>query len=889
MYRPSNQTAKKFARLAGLLILSGGLLASCDGYSFITDVQVKADPQYTIPTGEKTVNLLEMEDTGFDITQTLADIGASMGGTASLYRTSDTDEEMKILLHMPIAEVPLDFQSYLGDMDFTTELVQSLEEQSFTIPEITFPSTTIPGAGAGTSFDINDQILSSLNSGMQEISIDIAEPDDNGPLNVSQTVDLATSGYTEVTFASGFLEIPMELTTSSTDFTITISSVELISGGATVSSDNTGYTLSLASPNATISIPLAGVTLDNSPEIRLTMNATGGTLSLSSNINGTPGFSATTAVDAVSGLSFNEEISINNTLPLGETSAFVSALIGTGSIDLSGDPIPSSWSGFTQTLNLGITQTDGLNIAAADYDPANDRIILDGQALSSADITIAGTLTISADNANLTGLQSSTFEPSYTLDGGIESFTSIRVAMAEGFAPTLSSNQDMASMAEWVSSITFTKVGVAVGITNGLPVGNDITVTVNSTALEIDSTHTYAGAGPGATEDIQEFVSSNLTLSPLPANLDFEATIGLAGYNSGDNTLTLNNIETGTSYTFGGDVSAIADWESANITAPAGTGIEGTFPDDGSGMNLSELGEFLPEGVDFAEIPVYLYMNGAPEGLNPNISLSATYTGITQDPPLLTNATITNALLPNLTPDAANTDFITLAATTLSTDSISDYLEEPSDPPRTRPNLSGILKDKPDDLVIDYNLGISEVTLYSADMGEVVNITADLIIVVPASFTVPDEGVPVTAINDMIVIESDVLGRTFPSTGDEEFGIETALDFLTGISVNIDYVNNTGIRLEARVKAYPDTADPPNYAINKSRNLETGADSMVIALTTEELALVQEGPFIPEIELWIPVGTHTLSNNPEITLTPSITVNSDIDYSIDLGSIGEGN
>ncbi len=885
MYRPSNQTAKKFARLAGLLILSGGLLASCDGYSFITDVQVKADPQYTIPTGEKTVNLLEMEDTGFDITQTLADIGASMGGTASLYRTSDTDEEMKILLHMPIAEVPLDFQSYLGDMDFTTELVQSLEEQSFTIPEITFPSTTIPGAGAGTSFDINDQILSSLNSGMQAISIDIPEPGDNGPLNVSQTVDLATSGYTEVTFVSGFLEIPMTLITSSADFTITISSVELISGGTTVNSNTTEHTLSQASNTTTISIDLAGVTLNNSPQIAITMSAEGGTHDATSPIVCTPGFGGTTAVDAVSGLSFSEEFSINNTLPLGETSAFVSAIIETGSIDLSGDSIPSEWYGFTQTLNLGITQADGLNIAAADYDPANDHIVLNNQTLSSEDITIAGTLTISAVNATLTDLQSSTFEPSYTLDGGIDSFTSIRVAMAEGFAPTLSFSQDMASMAEWVSSITFTKVGVSIGIVNGLPVGNDITVTVNSTALEIDSTHTYAGAGPGATEDIQEFVSSNLTLSPLPANLDFEATIGLAGYHSEDNTLTLNNIVTGTSYTFGGAVSAIANWESANITAPAGTGIEGTFPDDGSGMNLSELGGFLPEGVDFAEIPVYLYMNGAPEGLNPNISLSATYTGITQD--LLENAIIANAALPDLTPDPTNEMFITLEEGSLSTDSITTFITNNPDP--GRPDLSGILNSRPFDLVMGYNLNITNLELVSANLDEVANITADLIIVVPASFTVPDEGVPVTAINDMIVIESDVLGRTFPSTGDEEFGIETALDFLTGISVNIDYVNNTGIRLEARVKAYPDTADPLNYAINESINLETGADSKVIALTTEELALVQEGPFIPEIELWIPEGTHTLSNNPEITLTPSITVNSDIDYSIDLGSIGEGN
>ena len=498
--------------------------------------------------------------------------------------------------------------------------------------------------------------------------------------------------------------------------------------------------------------------------------------------------------------------------------------------------------------------------------------------ISNGDLVIKGTITVTASVAAGTRIPAEgigvKIEMGLDLDKGFESAT---IAVPEGTNLDQTVNTPLPEeMTKLVSSITFNSIGTKVTLNNGLPAGNDIDISVSSTALKMTGQKKTFAAGKESTEI---FSGTNLTLEPAKkSNIDMTMKVELPGSNNGDNTFTVKNVKPGEKYSVGGSVAFDVDWKEATVKTEKP--YEGSYPEDGGDpMSLADLWSMIPQGIGFKEIGAYLYMEAPMD-----IKMSGYMTmnekslwGSTEK-----KETLSKSTAPVGPKEGEWTDYV--------------------DPTKASVNLSDklldILKGRPDSLSFKYSLEAEEVKIKKEEVSGTQSLRAVLLMKLPMALEVDssqmagkpenmpfkEKGVPIDVFtlakvySDEPDANNDLFKREEPWSLDDE--INKLLNQLQSLKMELDYTNDLGMSLGAW---FYDS----RTGISKNFTLEQGSGTINLDFGLEEIKkIIQVYPFSPKLYVFLPDTTpekpFVLNRDGKLDFTLTVAAAADIDYTYDL-------
>ena len=500
--------------------------------------------------------------------------------------------------------------------------------------------------------------------------------------------------------------------------------------------------------------------------------------------------------------------------------------------------------------------------------------------ISNGDFVIKGTITVTASVAAGTRIPAEgigvKIEMGLDLDKGFESAT---IAVPEGTNLDQTVNTPLPEeMTKLVSSITFNSIGAKVTLNNGLPAGNDIDISVSSTALNMTGQKKTFAAGK---ESTGTFSGTNLTLQPATqSEIDMKMKVELPGSNNGDNTFTVKNVKPGEKYSVGGSVAFEVDWKEATVKT-TDKPFEGSYPaGGGEPMKLSDLWKMIPKGIMFKEIGAYLYMEAPMD-----IQMSGYMT--MNEEPLWGSKDKPEKLSKSTAPTGpAEGDWNTKLDPTQASVDLSE-------------NLLGILKGQPDSLSFKYSLSANEVNIKKEEVSGTQSLRAVLLMKLPLELEVDssqmagkpedlpfeENGVPIDVFtlakvySDEPDANNDLFKREEPWSLDDE--INKLLDQLQSLKMELDYTNDLGMSLGAW---FYDS----RTGISKNFTLEQGSGTINLDFGLEEIKkIIQVYPFSPKLYVFLSDTTpeeppFVLNRDGKLDFTLTVAAAADIDYTYDL-------
>lgn len=910
----------KTKAITGIAIaLSVAVLASCS-FAVPTKVQVKASPTVNAPFGSKEFKLSD-EFSVSDLTESFGDSSS----TIKVYDYFDgSDEEQyniqKFLINMRVMDINVDFEEYISDLDFGSSLATQLGEQGFDIP-----SVDISQSGT-TSFPIDTIIGDQLSAGAP-LSIPMVESGSGSVIAATipdQTV--TATGFDTVTFSAGSLAIALSVTGNTASYALNVTNVAILDGATIIAQSATTVN---AVSGGTVSIPLTGITLPASFKLRVTANTSGGTPLHPCTLNATPSFSNCT-VSAATGFSIaSETVDIGpEALAFSPEDGFVSATIGNGSITVN-VPFPSTITGCTRILALSVQQPGGLNLSGT-FDLSDGPAVFDlgtpAQTLNTNAITVSGTITIDGDDVDATALDGGSIDLTWTASANIAEFASLVLDAGDSdLSITQTIEQGLDDISAWVKWINFDKVGFSLDFTNNLPPGNDLIMTVSSTAFAlgplsitlepddpttpaVEKTTVSAFKGSGNNDPLDTDPITNgegddyhfVVVDPgtgAVADIDYTISVEPASLSGGQ--VTLYDIVPGGHYSFAEEnIAFVTDWSRASIDP--GASYQGSFPEtSGETIDLSMLGDIVSGDVQLDGIEARLYLNKFTDGVfDLTGNILAAYDGGASTQPLLGGAdgsreSVTFAPAMPVFRDSGefNTAWVSdTDETDVVFESTAGYtradapLPSGTDAYQELSNMDTILNDAPGDLRITYDFLASSLEITPDDLAEDARLTGDLVLILP--FVVNATADAVLPLDEyMPELDEDLLGRD-EIGGDTD--IDRILDSLATMNLSLSIQNELGIGISA--KLYQDSDGVPGnewesetFAIDYIEPVggvfEIQHESL--GLNQVDVAFIKAHEFLPQVEILLPAGNYPLSRTGGITIGVTASVHTDVDQTFE--------
>jgi len=845
--------------LLPISILAGILSVSCS-FTVFDKVEVKATPSLNASIGSTNFIVSDYLGTG-NVTKMFS--GSS---TMKAYSFKDPDpaekDILKYMVDYPITEVELDFKKYLNQMDLTGNLQSSLAEQKFNIPTI---NTTSP---SDITISLNTAIIGAVNTSLATpVTTSIAEP---GAISVSPAIPalpVTIASLSTATLSAGSFNLAFSITGATPGLVATINSITLTGSSGTISQ----ITAPVNAISGTASLPLAGKILEKTMNIVIACTVTGGTLGKTDTLRITPQLSADCAISAGTGINVSYSIPIpSSSVPVASDATFVSAVIDTGGLTITHN-LPDM-PGFTRTLALnttgGLVYSGSKPLTTAL--PTNPQTVFDLNSanISNGNINVGGTLQVTAFNGSFSGMPATGFPVHLTTTTKIDIFKSVVVKPGSSFVTQQNLTQALpADLKDFVKLIKFNKIGVEVKFVNTLPAGNDMQMRVNSTALALNGTTNTTLVSNTSTTASFLNTNSNFTLNPqTTTSIDIQMNITPPGYLPATKQMTLNNITAGSTLSFSGTVTFIADWSSVVVDAST-TPLKGVFP-DAKGIDLSSIKQYLGDNLEFAQIPVYLYITGPTLGtpMDFNAKIDAVYTPsgstVKTTKSLLNNPKVLLApALPvfpaatSATPDVYNT--------TIPAASAVMYFET-------------ALNSKASDLVINYNLAPNPMTLTPADLTTNSVLKAEMVIVLPFAMTAKPNAA-ITFSDKPFDGATDLFNRNKTASADDTTNI--LLDSLSSMSLRIRLSNTTGLKGKALL-----TDKTPTSLEYFEKSFDLDSADQTLSLSKSELAYIRRhNPFAPKVVFTVPEGPFALKQSGGLDMSLVISASSDIDHTFNLG------
>lgn len=506
-------------------------------------------------------------------------------------------------------------------------------------------------------------------------------------------------------------------------------------------------------------------------------------------------------------------------------------------------------------------QTERVKFVQDTNDSKRYKADFGGKTIVPGELKFEGLITL---NGTVSGDSNIKIAITADLDKGFESAT---VAVPEGtkFEHTVSFDfpEEVKKMVE---KVVFAENGLGFDLTlnSTLPEGNDIDMSINAFGEDLTKI-TPAESNVWSFRTTKEYV--------LEPKKSLSATIKVTppGYNEGENTMTIKNVLPGAPYSLSGEAKIIANWESVKIKQ-VGEPFKGSFPADGAEpIDLSKFTELLPEGIAFKDIGAALFISSPlkKDGSQTDLSFTGevsisggdgnSTTLVSKDEPL---------------------ELVSPIALPAEGKVWSGDLPTPSADMGEK--ITNFLNSRPTSLNLNYSLSLGNGTkIERADIPEdgKTSVKAEIVITLPIKLAVTQNAeFDVFALAN-IPTDKDLFGRTeAPATNEQ---INDLLKMLTSLNIGIDYNNNLGVALGAKVHLLTDKDGKPT--VTKDFILEKGKNTYNLELTGEQIKQVMEAyPFCPRVYVELPSGDVVLEREGGIDLSLGVTAVTDINYTYDL-------
>lgn len=525
--------------------------------------------------------------------------------------------------------------------------------------------------------------------------------------------------------------------------------------------------------------------------------------------------------------------------------------------------------GMTCTPSINITLPDGATIPFKSNGSTSTYVAdFGGQTITPGDLTIGGSVTLGGSVKAGEPVPPEGIGVKIAFDIGFNGgFESATVEVPEDTNFNQSVSFDFPEEAKkMVKKVVFAENGLGFDLTlnSTLPEGNDIDMSINAFGEELTKI-TPAESNVWSFRTTKEYV--------LKPEESLSATIKVTppGYDSASNTMTITDVVPGTSYSLSGEAKIIADWKSITLKDTDTDPFEGSFPAAGAEpIDLSKFTELLPKEITFKDIDAALFISSPLKKDDSQTGLSFTGEvsisgGDGESTALVEEGTSLNLVSP----------------VTLPTEKIwNGNLPTPS--ADMGKGITDFLNSRPTSLNLKYSLSLENgTTIERADIPEdgKTSVKAEIVITLPIKLEVTKDAEFDVFKLAKIPTDKDLFGRTeAPATNEQ---INDLLKMLTKLNIGIDYNNNLGIALGARVVLIADEKGEPT--IEKEFMLQQGKHTYNLELAGDSITQVMNAyPFCPRVYVELPSGDVVLEREGGIDLSLGVTAVTDINYTYDL-------
>lgn len=530
--------------------------------------------------------------------------------------------------------------------------------------------------------------------------------------------------------------------------------------------------------------------------------------------------------------------------------------------------------GMTCTPSINITLPDKTTINFVNNGDGKYVADFGGKTITPGDLTIGGAVTLggSVEAGKPVPPEGIGVKIAFDIgfNGGFESAT---VEVPEGTNFNQSVSFDFPEEAKkMVESVTFLagKLGFDLTLNSTLPEGNDIDMSINAFGEDLTKI-------TPAESNVWSFRTTNEYVLEPKKSLSATIKVTPPGYNEGENTMTIKNVDSDTSYSLSGEAKIIADWESITLKDTATDPFKGSFPAAGAEpIDLSKFTELLPKEIAFKDIGAALFISSPiKKGNSETAETGLSFTGEV-----------------SISGEKDNSNSITLVSKDEPLELVSPIAlpaegkvwsgDLPTPSADMREGITEFLNSRPTSLNLNYSLSLGDgTTIERADIPEdgKTSVKAEVVITLPIKLDVTkDAEFDVFALAN-IPTDKDLFGRTeAPATNEQ---INNLLKMLTSLNIGIDYNNNLGVALGARVVLIADEKGEPK--IEKEFMLQQGKHTYNLELAGDEITQVMNAyPFCPQVYVELPKGTVALEREGGIDLSLGVTAVTDINYTYDL-------
>lgn len=527
--------------------------------------------------------------------------------------------------------------------------------------------------------------------------------------------------------------------------------------------------------------------------------------------------------------------------------------------------------GMTCTPSINIILPNGAKIPFI-RNGDTDTYVADfgGQTITPGELTIGGAIEFGGSIVAGTPVLSEGIGVKVAFDIGFKGgFESATVAVPEGtkFEHTVSFDfpEEVKKMVE---KVVFAENGLGFDLTlnSTLPEGNDVGISINAFDEDLRKTKN---------DNVLSFRKTGAY--DLKPEKPLSATIKVTppGYNEGEKTMTIKNVAPGASYSLSGEAKIIADWKSITLKDTDKVPFKGSFPAAGAEpIDLSKFTELLPKEIAFKDIGAALFISSPlkKDGSQTELSFTGEVSisgekGNSNSITLVSNDKPLKLVSPVTLPTGK------IWSGDLPEDSVEDDMGE---------KITNFLNSRPTSLNLNYSLSLGKgTTIERADIPEdgKTSVKAEIVITLPIKLAVTQNAeFDVFALAN-IPTDKDLFGRTeAPATNEQ---INDLLKMLTSLNIGIDYNNNLGVALGAKVYLLTDKDGKPT--VTKDFILEKGKNTYNLELTGEQIKQVMEAyPFCPRVYVELPSGDVVLEREGGIDLSLGVTAVTDINYIYDL-------
>lgn len=523
----------------------------------------------------------------------------------------------------------------------------------------------------------------------------------------------------------------------------------------------------------------------------------------------------------------------------------------------------------TCTPSINITLPDKTTINFVNNGDGKYVANFGGQTITPGDLTIGGSVALGGTVEAGQDVPPEGIGVKIAFDIGFNGgFESATVEVPEGTKFDHTVSFDFPEEAKkMVEEVVFAENGLGFDLTldSTLPEGNDVGISINAFGEDLTKI-TPAESNVWSFRTTKEYV--------LKPEKPLSATIKITppGYDSASNTMTIKNVVPGAPYSLSGEPKIIADWKSITLKDTATDPFEGSFPADGAEpIDLSKFTELLPKEIAFKDIGAALFISSPLKKDDSQTDLSFTgevsisggdgnsTTLVSKDEPL---------------------ELVSPIALPAEGKVWSGDLPTPS--ADMGEGITTFLNSRPKSLNLDYSLSLGSGTKISRESlpedGKT-SVKAEIVITLPIKLAVTQNAeFDVFALAN-IPTDKDLFGRTeAPATNEQ---INNLLKMLTSLNIGIDYSNNLGVALGAKVHLLTDKDGKPT--LTKDFILEKGKNTYNLELTGEQIKQVMEAyPFCPRVYVELPSEDVVLEREGGIDLSLGVTAVTDINYTYDL-------